>query len=195
MFRFIDIYQNQKVFFEEQIGTKKYWVFEGLGKYPYVTLISTKVGNKAGGNYGWKTLDDALNYIKKKVEEAKTAITSKIERKQNEKLLAVETFNKINIGDIYVTSWGYEAQWYEFYKVVDKKNGFVYLQKLGKNTNYDNNKYGFCSEGCVTPNENVLDGEVFKKKVNAYGFNGKESYEYGASLYNPEKQYEEANWH
>lgn len=194
MFRFIDLFPTDKALFQEKVGTRTYWVFEGSGKYPYTTLISSKVGNKDGGYYGWQTKEKAIEYIKEKVEEAKKSLERRAERKKEGENLAMNKFDEIQIGEIYVSSWGYEAIWYEFYKVVDKKNGWVYLQKLGKDVSFDNTGYGYCSEGCVKPN-NSKDGEVFKRKVSQYGFKGWDSFEYCCSKYNPEKTYEEGNWH
>ena len=194
MFRFIDLFPTDEAVFQEKVGTRTYWVFEGNGRYPYTTLISSKVGNKDGGYYGWQTKEKALEFIKNKVEEAKQALKRSIERRKNKSVEAMRRFNEIEVGGIYVTSWGYEAQWWEFYKVVDKKNGFVYLKKLAKSVAYDNTSYGYCSEGIVKPTDEEV-GEVFRRKVTDYGFKGYNSFEYCASKYNPEKTYEEANWH
>jgi hypothetical protein len=194
MFRFIDFFNTDEAIFQEKVGTRTYWVFEGNGRFPYTTLISSKVGNKDGGYYGWETKERAIEYIKKQVEEAKQSILRSIERKKTQKEQGTKMFEEIKIGDIYVTSWGYEAQWWEFYKVVDKKNGYVYLQKLEKEVSYEGTSYGYCSEGIVKPTENPV-GEVFRRKVGAYGFKGYESFEYCARKYNPEKTYEEGNWH
>ena len=194
MFRFIDLFPTDNAVFSEKVGTRTYWVFESGGRYPFTTLITSKIGNKDGGYYGWSTKEKALEYIKEKVQEAKNSIVRKLERKKENSNLAQKKFDEIEIGEIYVSSWGYEAVWYEFYQVVDKKSGWVYLQKLGKDVSYDNANYGYCSEGCVKPNEKK-DGEIIKRKVTAYGFKGGASFEYCCSKYNPNKTYEEGNWH
>lgn len=194
MFRFIDFFPTDEAIFQEKVGTRTFWVFEGNGRLPYTTLISSKVGNKDGGYYGWETKERAINYIKQKVEEAKLSLQRRTERKNTKSAEAVKTFNEVEVGAIYVTSWGYEAQWWEFYKVIDKKNGFVYLQRVVKDRTYEGTNYGYCSEGIVKPTEQ-LEGEVFRRKVTAYGFKGYESFEYCARKYNPEKTYEEGNWH
>lgn len=194
MFRFIDLFPTDKALFQEKVGTRTYWVFEGEGRYPYTTLISSKVGNKDGGYYGWQSKEKAIEYIQKKVQEAKDSIVRRLERKKESNAEAQKRYDEIQIGEIYVSSWGYEAQWWEFYQVVDKKNGWVYLQKLGKDYNYENTSYGYCSEGKVKPN-GKKDGDVFKRRVTAYGFKGSCSFEYCCSKYNPERDYEEGNWH
>ena len=195
--RFLDLFDQAQAILQEKVGTKTYWVFagEGSGNYPYTTLITTKFGNKAGGYYGWRDKDRAIKYIQEKITEAKNFIERKAKMRQENDLLAVKKFEEIQVGAIYETSWGYEAEWYEFYEVVDKKNGYVYLQKLQKKITDEECSYGYDSHGCVRPIPNSKDGDVIRRKVNAYGFNGLENYESCGHLYNPNKKYEEACWH
>lgn len=48
--------------------------------------------------------------------------------------MTTETLEKIlKVGDILVSSWGYDQTNIDFYKVVKKSESSVWLQKLGKN--------------------------------------------------------------
>lgn len=195
--RFIDLFDQTKAIIQEKVGTKTYWVFagEGSGNYAYTTLITSKVGNKAGGYYGWHDKAGAIKYIQEKIADAKNFIEHKKQMRKENDVLAIKKFDEIVVGGIYETSWGYEAEWYEFYEVVDKKNGYVYLQKLKKEITDEECNYGYDSRGCVRPIKGSKDGDVFKRKVKAWGFGGVEKYESCGFPYNPNKKYEEGCWH
>lgn len=95
-FRFLDLFDQAKAILQEKVGTKTYWVFagDGCGKYPYTTLITTKVGNKAGGYYGWHDKDKAIKYIQEKISEAKNFIEHKAKMRQENDLLAIKNLMK-----------------------------------------------------------------------------------------------------
>lgn len=193
-FRFIDLYANKEPLFKEEVGNDTYWMFESISpNYKYVTFATTKIGNKKGDYYGWNDIDRAIANIKSRVETAKNIIKRKEEQRQRAKEIAVGKFDEIKIGDIYMTSWGYEAQWYDFYKVIDKKNGYVKIQKLMKKNVEGDLKYGWDSRGYVVPTDEP-DGEPMRRMVKSYGFGGENDYESSCYLWDG-KPHEEANWH
>lgn len=67
-------------------------------------------------------------------------IPTKEEKEKNQ----IDNFNKVQIGDIYVNTWGYDQTNQDFYQVVDKRGKSVYFRKI--NGKIVVNKYdrGYC---------------------------------------------------
>lgn len=98
---------------------------------------------------------------------------------------------KPQVGDVVVSSYGYDATFYDFYKVVKTTKTQVTLQKLGKTKSWATN--GGPTVG-VKPDVNVTVGEPFRRKVKDYGSwwsvaVGK--YEFAQSLWSEETFYGE----
>ena len=58
----------------------------------------------------------------------------KIERKEQKKKEKLEFFDSIQIGDIFVDSWGYDQTQNEFYKVTKKLKASIKVVKIGSKT-------------------------------------------------------------
>jgi hypothetical protein len=71
---------------------------------------------------------------------------------------------EVQIGEIIVGSWGYEARYPEFYQVIKMVNGWITLQKLKKvQVGLNGDPYG---GGCrlMFPST-VKDGVPFRRKM------------------------------
>lgn len=81
------------------------------------------------------------------------------------------------VGQIAYGVWGYEATFYEFYKVVSFNGEWAKFQKVEKN--FIESKEQFPSVVGVVPSEEPI-GEVFKRKIkfNTYGWCSKGANEY-----------------
>lgn len=89
-------------------------------------------------------------------------------------------FEATNVGDVFVSSWGYDQTNVDFYKVVAKTKAMVKVVKIGKIAVSDDDRRSSVS---VIPNKTVIDGPVKTKKISA-GYGGEayfkiEDYAYG----------------
>jgi len=66
----------------------------------------------------------------------------------------------VNIGDIYVTSWGYEQTNIDYYKVVSVKNKTVNLVSIGQTRNYTGSMQGECM-----PDPSVVGTKIYTKRM------------------------------
>lgn len=66
----------------------------------------------------------------------------------------------VNVGDIYVCSWGYEQTNVDYYKVMSVKNKTVTLAAIGENRNYTGSMIG-----TVTPNQNNISDTHITKRI------------------------------
>lgn len=178
---------------EETLGNRVYAIFStNDGKYEYITLITSKDGVKKAPCYGWSTLEKAQNFINQKIEDQKASIESAARRRKEASEGAKKFIDSLNIGDILSATWGYEATWYEFYKVIGKQGSFVLLRELKKNTTHEGCQYGWASHGIVSPSDEFYGDEIIKRKAGD-GYVRINSYTYAHRW--DGKAREEANWH
>ena len=66
----------------------------------------------------------------------------------------------VNIGDIYVTSWGYDQTNIDYYKVTNVKNKTVNLVSIGQKRNYTGHMQGEC-----VPDPSVVGNKIYTKRI------------------------------
>jgi len=66
----------------------------------------------------------------------------------------------VNIGDIYVTSWGYDQTNIDYYKIVSVKNKTAKLVSIGQTCNYTGSMQGECM-----PDPNVVGNNILTKRM------------------------------
>ncbi len=66
----------------------------------------------------------------------------------------------VNVGDIYVCSWGYDQTNIDYYKVVNVKNKTVNLVSIGQTRNYTGTMQGEC-----VPDTNVEGNKIYTKRM------------------------------
>jgi len=66
----------------------------------------------------------------------------------------------VNIGDIYVTSWGYDQTNIDYYKVTNVKNKTVNLVSIGQKRNYTGPMQGEC-----VPDPSVVGNKIYTKRM------------------------------
>jgi hypothetical protein len=66
----------------------------------------------------------------------------------------------VNIGDIYVTSWGYDQTNIDYYKVTNVKNKTVNLVSIGQKRNYTGHMQGEC-----VPDTSVVGNKIYTKRM------------------------------
>ena len=83
----------------------------------------------------------------------------------------IEQAEKMTVGTILYSDWGYEQTNIDFYVIVDRVGITVTLQQIG-----GVRKYSSDMSGTVTPDIDKKIGEPFKKRINKYGCISLESY-------------------
>lgn len=66
----------------------------------------------------------------------------------------------INIGDIYVCSWGYEQSNISFYQIIDVKDNLVVLTEIEQNRQYEH-----YDSGLTTPIKNSYIGQLIELSI------------------------------
>ena len=51
----------------------------------------------------------------------------------------------VNVGDIFVCSWGYDQTNIDYYKVLEVKNKSVVISAIGQDRNYTGHMQGECN--------------------------------------------------
>tara|TARA_Y100000589_G_scaffold328657_1_gene373263 strand:+ start:197 stop:826 length:630 start_codon:yes stop_codon:yes gene_type:complete len=82
----------------------------------------------------------------------------KIERKEQKKKEKQEFFDSIQVGDIFVDSWGYDQTNVDFYKVTKKLKASIKVVKIGNETVAD-----YTSALLVIPRESIHTSEEITK--------------------------------
>lgn len=101
------------------------------------------------------------------------------ERKALEQAQKAAWQPKLNIGDVFVSQWGYEQTNVDYYQVVAVNGKFVDLRKIDKEVNFASEKHGACRPipDCFVSDEvltkktyqfNTLDPESCVIKLNSY---------------------------
>ena len=66
----------------------------------------------------------------------------------------------VNVGDIFVCSWGYDQTNIDYYKVLEVKNKSVVISAIGQDRNYTGHMQGECN-----PLPDVVIGEPKTKRI------------------------------
>lgn len=86
-----------------------------------------------------------------------------MKNKEEQKILKKQQKEKVQVGDIFKCSWGYEHTWVDLYKILDKRGSKVLVQQIGYKSV---ETISGCSE-YVQADEDNLIGEPFYKMLNA----------------------------
>lgn len=192
---FLELYSSMyKVAHRKVKGNMVFTVFDCLGKggYKYLTLIASDKGVKKGAVYGWNDANRAKKYLDEKYDDYCDNLKRKEEYKAKAKEEAKDFADSLQIGDILISSWGYEAIWHDFYKVVDKKGQFVVLQEMNQNRTMEGCKYGYESHGIVSCGDTPKDEAPIRRKI-CNGYVKINSYAFAHRW--DGRAREEANWH
>ena len=135
--------------------------------------IFFKRDKKPSYHYSFNNVLQRDEFISQKEKSA----DNDAERAELSKQKAIEEAEKMNIGTILYSDWGYEQTNIDFYIIVERSGVSVTLQEIG-----GIRKYSSDMSGTVTPDTTKKIGEPFKKRINKYGNISLTSYS-GAYLY------------
>ena len=146
------------------------------GKQNHVcTLTTRKITNSKYGyilksHIGFKTFSELFEYCDKKLERLDTELkNNKIKKEQQrlEKLLITANAN-IQVGDIFVCSWGYEQTNINFLQILSKNSLTIEYREIHK---ISVKKTSWCSDE-VTPDVDnfVENAEIQKARLSGKSF-------------------------
>ena len=118
-------------------------------------------------HYKFRTEQEFYDYLRKIELDAE----KEIKRAEEERLKYMAESNKIQPGEILISSWGYEQTNIDFYIVLSRKNDFVTIQEIGQQRRLTGDMSGVCS-----PDPTTIIGEPFRRKINRWGSVNLESY-------------------
>jgi hypothetical protein len=132
-------------------------------------------------------------YVQARVDRRVKDDARELEHKTKYSGILPHVAEKMELGAILVSSWGYEQTNVDFYVVVEMTAKMVKLLSLYKRTHQED---GYCSMAGKTTATNDINfrGEMLKKKIQNGGYSGGgyvkiESYAY-AKLWDGKKEYE-----
>lgn len=119
---------------------------------------------KPSFRYRFRTQAERDNYIQKFVADCKTRIEMKAERKANTILVS----NPVKVGDIFLSSWGYEQTNADFYQVREVKGSFVWIQRIASQMVEGGSASGMSSNVVAVKDAFIEGREVLRKRVTTW---------------------------
>lgn len=111
-----NIPENYKIIEENQDA--KYAIYADLDNLTACLFTGRK--KNPTWHYRFKSEEQFNTYITKEVESLEKRYADQVERENAMKQRAIEEAEKVQVGDIYVYSWGWEQTNVNFYQVVEK---------------------------------------------------------------------------
>lgn len=139
-----------------------------IGKNDYYVVMGfAGKRQKPDFHYRFTTLEKAQAYVAKFFTDVQAAEDHKAQAKQRDTDRLAKMREKVKVGDIFYTSWGYDQTNIDFYQVVDRTAATVEVVKIGKN----------CVDSMTgvdmvvpDPNPMVKWGDTIKRKISTTGF-------------------------
>ncbi len=136
----------------EALGLEVYVSADGL-----VALGFKGKAIKASFHYRFKTVEATKEYVKKFVNDVEKRASDKVAEKAERKAMV----RALEVGDVLVSSWGWEQTNIDYYQVLELVGkSSIKLQEIGQQRTYNHSDSGQC-----VPLLNSFKGEVFTKKV------------------------------
>lgn len=129
-----------------------------------------RLGYTVKFNYYFRTAERMAEFLKNFVEGENKAIIAKEARKLETKKRKEEFVNSVNVGDLFVSTWGFEQTNVDFYEVVEKKGSTVTVREIAA-ARVEGSEYSHGMADEVVPVKGEYIGEPMKKRLNQYGFN------------------------
>lgn len=156
------------------LGNSNLEVFHSIRivKYGDCNMIAFSCGNpRSFSHLHFKSDEQREQYI----SDLKSSEQKDFDRK-TERLAKCEKKKELfTVGAILYSSWGWEQTNIDFYTILERKNDFVTLQKIGQNVSYSP-LYG--DRGTCTADPEVKIGDPFRKKITKHASINLNSYSY-----------------
>jgi len=152
----------------------------------YTAMVFGGKRSKYDKYYGFKTKEARDDYVIKYFTDQENLALSKKKWAEDKKAQAEENQANYQVGDILVSSWGYDQTNIDYYQVIERTAKMATIQKICKEF-LDS---GYPSEDKVIPLKDSFVGKPKKKKIGTYGITIS-SFE-TASLWDGKPDYETA---
>ena len=152
----------------------------------YTAMVFGGKRSKYDKYYGFKTKEARDNYVIKYFTDQENLALSKKKWAEDKKAQAEENQANYQVGDILVSSWGYDQTNIDYYQVIERTAKMATIQKICK----EFLDAGYPSEDKVIPLKDAFVGKPKKKKIGTYGITIS-SFE-TASLWDGKPDYETA---
>ena len=131
----------------------------------YTAMVFGGKRTKYDKYYGFKTKEARDDYVIKYFTDQENLALSKKKWAADKKAQAEENQKSYQVGDILVSSWGYDQTNIDYYQVIERTAKMATIQKIGK----ERLDSGYPSEDKVMPVKDAFVGKPKKKKVGTYG--------------------------
>jgi len=122
-------------------------------------------------HYRFSTEAKAQEWVAWFFEDRRKTLEYKAQAKAEAAERRKATRERVKVGDIFYTSWGYDQTNVFFYQVVARTAAMVTVQRIGKDL-------AASEKGCdyVIPNDLVKVGDTFKRMLGGRGFTCENGY-------------------
>lgn len=128
-----------------------------------------RLGYKNEYNYRFASLERLNEYVAGWINRVLANKEAREKAKAERKARVAEEANKVEIGDIYVASWGWEQTNVDFYEVVAKPSPkTVIIREIACRTK-EGSEISHGMADSVYPVRGAYIGEEMKKRISAYG--------------------------
>ena len=152
----------------------------------YTAMVFGGKRTKYDKYYGFKSKEARDDYVIKYFTDQENLALSKKKWAADKKAQAEENQKSYQVGDILVSSWGYDQTNIDYYQVIERTAKMATIQKIAS----EYLEYDSASEDKVVPAKDKFIGKPIKRKVGPYGIN-LNSYSH-ASLWDGNPQYKTA---
>lgn len=125
-------------------------------------IVNSKGGFIKGTHYKWLDQEKLDKYVKENTEY----YASREKQAQERKQLTKEKVNDVKVGDIFYATFGYEANFVDYYQIMEKKGSMIKIQACRKHREYDGNMDGNCGYTCYTSAvKDDTHGDIITKRL------------------------------
>lgn len=148
-------------------------------------------GYKIVWNYRFKTLERMEKYIKESYDNIIYSLQQKEQRRQEKKERDAKALAAVQVGDIFVDSWGYEQTQVDFYEVIEKPSKcYIILRPIASESI---EATGPMSDR-VKPAPGEFTGNPIRKKLNGQSFKVN-SYSWAYKVSDPKNETFHRSWY
>lgn len=115
-------------------------------------------------NFYYKNEEQRAEALKEFIADREACEKIKAERKAMDKEFRSVSSEKVNVGDIFKASWGYDQTNIDYFQIVEKNKSMVVIREIAAKRRSTGDM-----TGVSTPDPNNFISEPIKKRLNAYG--------------------------
>tara|TARA_R100000544_G_C2187721_1_gene40065 strand:+ start:35 stop:613 length:579 start_codon:yes stop_codon:yes gene_type:complete len=150
----------------KDVNTDAVAYVEDLDDGKFTAMVFAGKRSRYDKYYGFKTAERRDAYVKEYFEDIAASYKAKKKYAEKKKAMAVENQNKYKVGDILVSSWGYDQTNIDYYQVIEKTAKMATIQKIASES--VETHCGGAYESVMPKKDNFI-GKPVKKRIGTYG--------------------------